>query len=256
MAIFQINQSVFNEGWDSNTIALAVYLFGRGYEDGWGLIHEKQAVFAEVLRQSADEVAASLNVLVSQNVLFRYDVNGQTYLATRRYQDHQKRKYFPARGPQCPIPPLGIFRKLSRKTREIFGKCPDRLPAPVAVAVAVAVDVAVKSAGDGSCPLCAWAKLHAGEGVPEGPRFRNQRFHDLACSVLGIACFRLGGKEQSLLARAARFHGEDTLFEWWEAFLREPCSIGHSVAAFNSRLQRYSELEARRREDPNDTRPG
>jgi len=255
MATLTVNDSIFNNGWNSQTIALALHLFALGQRDGWGLIHEKPASFGEAVKQTEEEVAENLETLLAERVFFRYTVQGQSYLATRKYQDHQQRKYFPGRGPTCPIPPSGIFRKLSQKTREVFGKCPEKLSAPVAVAVAVAVAVNPPG-GLKACPYCSWSKINKGQTVPEGKRFRNQRFHDAAKNLLHLGCYPLTGKTQNLISRAAKLYGEDRAFEWWEHFLRQPCDIGHTVEVFNSRLQRYAEEQARRDEDIDDTRPG
>ena len=256
MATFSVNDSIFNTGWNSQTIALAVHLFALGFRDGWGLIHEKPASFAEAVKQTEEEIAANLTILVGEKVFFRYEAQGQAYLATRKYQDHQARKYFPGRGPTCPIPPPAVFRRLSRKTREIFGKCPEKLSPLVAVAVAAAVAVDPPGVPK-SCPYCSWSSMNEGASIPEGPRFRAQRFHDAAKRILRTPCYPLTGKTLNLLARASSLHGEARLLEWWDDFLRRPGGdSGHSVELFNSRLQGYAEQQARRDENIDDTRPG
>lgn len=142
MPTVSVSGSIFAEGWDGLQIVLFVYLLDRA--DAWGLVHERPEVFSVALGHpevpfSRDDVRQRLDALVAAKALLRYEKGGQHYLAIRRFQDHQGRKYFPKRGPNCPIPPVAIIRKLSEKTRRSFGKCAGQLSGEVAVAVAVEV---------------------------------------------------------------------------------------------------------------------
>lgn len=84
------------------------------------------------------------------------------------------------------------------------------------------------------CVYCRWRSQHKGEDIPDGKRFRYQRFHDEGVERLRIGCVPIGGKEQKLLKRACHKYGEAKVFEWWQSFLGEPNKIGHSIAVFAS----------------------
>jgi len=139
--------SIYKQGWDVCTIALVGYVLDSA--DDWGLIQENGALFALALTTpkipiTPEDIEARLDLLCSPGVQFglRYETDAGRFLAIRRW-DIQQRKYFSKSGPNCPIPPLEVFRKLSKKTRENFGECWEKLPAPIAVAVADAIAMAV-----------------------------------------------------------------------------------------------------------------
>jgi len=153
MATITLKSSIFNKGWGLRKSAFVVYLLTLC--DDWGLVRENPAMFAAAVTTkddpaTAEEVTVWLNDLTSEKVLTfaRYSENGTDYLATPKWQDNQQRKYFSKGGPNCPIPPLEVIRKLSEKTRANFRHCAEKLPPPIAVAVAVAVATAVDKGGE------------------------------------------------------------------------------------------------------------
>ena len=150
-----ITGSIFQQGWDVLTITLFAYLLEE-QADKWGLLHDNSSLFAAALTHSriqvsAEDVAIRIEELVADETLLAYHDGGQRYFAIRRYQDHQGHKYFPKRGPKCPIPPLPVIRKLSEKSRESFRQCAEKLSAPVAVAVGVAVAVEITGVPHKAC---------------------------------------------------------------------------------------------------------
>jgi len=124
-----------------------------------------------------------------------------------------------------------------------------------------AIDVRRKTKGGGAekdpapCPFCAYAAKHHGEPVPDGKRFRNQRFHDCAVSVLGC-CYKVTPRAQKAWKDAAEEFGEEQALGLWRSFLVQPSTNGHPIAFFQARFQEYREQQARRDQPIEHTRPG
>lgn len=141
MATININTKCLRRGWKPDQVGLLVYMLDQA--DNWGLIHCKPAVWAMDTQAEPQRVEEILQTFIAGEVFIPYEVDGQQYLATPHWQDEQTRKYFAKKGPDCPIPPLQVFRKLSAKSQGNFRHCAEKLSAPCAVAVAVAVADAV-----------------------------------------------------------------------------------------------------------------
>ena len=113
-----------------------------------------------------------------------------------------------------------------------------------------------KEGGDSAaCPFCGYANEHPGEPIPDGKRFRSQRFHDCAVSILG-PCYPATARAQKAWKGAAEEFGEDQALELWRSFLAEPNQNGHPIDFFQANFQKYREQQARRDENIDDTRPG
>jgi hypothetical protein len=95
-----------------------------------------------------------------------------------------------------------------------------------------------------TCPWCRWREGHPGDAIPEGPRFRVQRIHDLHRAHFG-ECLVVTAKEQGLLKRAVARYTEQRVLRWWGEFIRQESKIGHSLAVFcsNAVLTRLAEAD-------------
>jgi hypothetical protein len=137
-----ISDGIYDEAWDGIQRDLFVYLVLKA-ANPWGLFVQQPKVWAAALRHQVPTIVKRLDALISQEVLLRYHVDGGTYLAFRKWQDHQGIRHFPRKGSNVPCPSADVFQLLSEKTQQNFRIIADSLPAPVAVAVAVGSDTNV-----------------------------------------------------------------------------------------------------------------
>lgn len=128
---------VYNESWDTVTRDVFFYALGVA-ADNFGMFKENAQSLAGEIGLSLPKVRQCLDYLVGEEVLLRYQLDGDSYLVFRKWQDYQKINYTGA--PSCPLPPPDVFGKLSKKTRELFAKASEENVRAVAVAVAIAID--------------------------------------------------------------------------------------------------------------------
>jgi hypothetical protein len=73
-----------------------------------------------LLRESEEEIRKALDLLLSLGLVVRFEHQGQRYLCSLDWQDHQGVAY--PRKRYLPVPPPDVLAQCSPKTRELFDK--------------------------------------------------------------------------------------------------------------------------------------
>ena len=252
-----------------------VALFDRmiAHQDDWGrLVGEPEKVKSRLRplsKKAPERFEKAIRVYARNGLICWYQVNGARYIAlkTDSCSDYQAGIHAKAverkRHSQYPPPPLAAFRWPEDgpvpSNPRIAG---DILDGPREVNTrehkrTYGQDFAAeKASAAASCPWCRWRSDHDGEVIPDGKRFRWQRYHDAYADRIRH-CLVITGRERRLLKNACEKYGEEPVLSWWIDWLSSPSAIGHSLAVFcsNAVLTRFAELEAKRNQDPQDWRP-
>jgi hypothetical protein len=241
------------------------------HQDEWGRMVgspiQVKARMKPLDKRHPEKFADAIGELARVGLICWYEIEGDSFIAMKpsSFEEYQSSTHTKAvsqgRSSKYPAPPVSGYRW------EEDGAMPDNPEYSSSLLDSSAINKdninkikivrksPVQDKPARSCPFCEYRMEHNGEQNPLTPKFRHQRIHDAACRVLGVSCFRLTEKDYKLLKSAAQRYGETELDEWWQDFLAKPCDIGHTIPAFNSRLQRYSELHAKRHQNVEDLRP-
>ena len=223
MATRKISSSIYREGWPGKTRDALAYCVCE-LADAWGLLQENPALLAAALdhpedRYTLQDAQRAFDTFVARGTMVRYQVNGAPYLAFVRWQDRQGLKYFPQTGPNCPLPSLQVFRKLSPRTQANFAKLGEKLPANLRPEVVVAVAVAVggkreEREAEDSVSACSFCRKPTNNPL--------QAIHDIYRKARGECPLGLQAKPKAHAANLARWRkilGDELL----HACLREYC---------------------------------
>ncbi len=224
MATRKISSSIYREGWPSKTRDALSYCICE-LADAWGLLQENAALLAAALdhprdRYTQQDAQRAFDTFVARGTMVRYEASGTPYLAFVRWQDRQGLNYFPQSGPNCPLPSLQVFRKLSPKTKGNFAKLGEKLPlnlrseVVVVVVVAVAVEEKGKREAGNAVSTCSFCRKPTNNPL--------QAIHDIYRKGRGECPLGLQAKPRAHAASLARWRkilGDELL----HACLREYC---------------------------------